>query len=285
MLKRSQFKKYILTLNEIESILSAMKTLSLIELNKINKYLEPQAEMEITIENALNDLFYFYPKLMPLSKEQEEPEIAILLGSERGFCGAFNDNIVSYINHPNFKNTKFLIIGQKLHSKINKDKILGEFTGPNAAEEIPKIIQALLVALEKFLQNYDGSKNKLNWVFVFNRVTSGGVQIDKLYPFKGRHFNKKSTFSYAPLLNVSPELLFPKLLHYHLFTLLHHVFYQSFLSENQLRFQHMENAISQLDKKIDNLSHQFNEGLKEDITEEIELLVLSAETVLQAHKK
>ena len=60
MSKRADLKARIHTLGEIKSILSAMKNLSIIEMNKVSRFLGAQNELALTIEEALGDYERFF---------------------------------------------------------------------------------------------------------------------------------------------------------------------------------------------------------------------------------
>jgi F-type H+-transporting ATPase subunit gamma len=62
-----------------------------------------------------------------------------------------------------------------------------------------------------------------------------------------------------------------------LFSFLHKIFYGALLAENRARVSHLEGAIQRLGKEISELDLKRNTLRQEEITEEIELLMLSAE--------
>jgi F-type H+-transporting ATPase subunit gamma len=63
----------------------------------------------------------------------------------------------------------------------------------------------------------------------------------------------------------------------YLFSLLHKIFYSALLAENRARVSHLEGAIQRLKKQASELERKRNVLRQEEITEEIELLMLSAE--------
>ncbi|HEU5407471.1 MAG TPA: F0F1 ATP synthase subunit gamma, partial [Nitrospira sp.] len=67
----------------------------------------------------------------------------------------------------------------------------------------------------------------------------------------------------------------------HLFSLLHEVFYSSLMAENLHRFQHMDQAIHRLEKDRGELVRKRNSLRQEEITEEIEVIMLSAAALKQ----
>ena len=52
--------------------------------------------------------------------------------------------------------------------------------------------------------------------------------------------------------------------------------------ENRYRLEHMDNAIRQLDKRVNRLQLQYNTMRQEEITEEIEVIMLSVENLRDA---
>jgi F-type H+-transporting ATPase subunit gamma len=86
-------------------------------------------------------------------------------------------------------------------------------------------------------------------------------------------------FAYPPLLNLDPLALSADLLDHYLFAILHEVFYSSLMAENLSRFQHMDQAIQRLENDISALALRRNVLRQEEITEEIEVIMLSVEAL------
>lgn len=87
--------------------------------------------------------------------------------------------------------------------------------------------------------------------------------------------------SYPPLLNLDPLVFATDLIDQHLFSLLHEVFYSSLMAENLRRFRHMDQAVQRLEKDMVELVLKRNSLRQEEITEEIEVIMLSAEALRQ----
>ena len=71
MSKRSELKVRIHAMGEIKGILGAMKNLSMIELNKVSRYLGAQNELVLTIEEALGDYERFFGRSEEQSVERD----------------------------------------------------------------------------------------------------------------------------------------------------------------------------------------------------------------------
>ena len=67
--------------------------------------------------------------------------------------------------------------------------------------------------------------------------------------------------------------------HHYLFAVLHEIFYISLMAENQRRLQHLEGAVKHLDDETVNLRRKSQIYRQEEITEEIEVILLNAENL------
>ncbi len=104
------------------------------------------------------------------------------------------------------------------------------------------------------------------------------MNVSVFQPF--RQFDDKiAHFGHAPLLNLSPPSFLTELVDHYLFAALHELFYSSLMAENTLRLQHMDNAIHRIEKDSMELSSKKSRLRQEEITEEIEVIMLSAEAM------
>lgn len=270
MSKRPELKRRVHTISEIKSILGAMKSLSIIEMNKVSRYLGAQTEFALTIEETLADFERFFKVAGDLSNYSVE-KLFVLLGSERGFCGGFNEDVLAHfaeistdVPHPQ----KIIVVGRKLASKLDGDpRIVETLDGPNAAEEITATITELARRLTRF--------PNVRWTLVYHEDSDTHTKVAAVCPFTPRPTRHSCTQKFPPLLNLSPELLYPQLFEQHLFSVLYRSFYLSFLAENRDRLRHMEGALRELDKKWNQMRKLSNVLWQEEITEELEVIMLS----------
>ena len=71
--------------------------------------------------------------------------------------------------------------------------------------------------------------------------------------------------------------IFSDLTDHYLFAVLHEIFYISLMAENQRRLQHLEGAVKHLDDETVNLRRKSQIYRQEEITEEIEVILLNSE--------
>lgn len=287
MTKRVQLKEHIQTLDQIGDIMTAMKNLSLIEINKVTKCVSMQEQIVNSIKAVGKDFLYFYPNLLPLI-QVKNPSIYILIGSERGFCGGFNDHIVNTLNNPDIvqinSESKFIIVGRKLEMKMMNDKrIIQAIDGPNAAEEIPNIILDLIHSIETI-----SLKEKLHPAYltiIFCEENENKIQSTILQPFFEFQTEPTRHHTFPPILNLEPENFLFNFINNYLFSTLYFIFYKSYMAENYQRLHHLDNALDRLKKNIISLNRHLNLLRQEEITQEILVIMLSAEAVIEEIKK
>ena len=83
--------------------------------------------------------------------------------------------------------------------------------------------------------------------------------------------------AFPPDLNLSPEAFLEGLTGHYLYAVLNDILYSSLMAENQRRYAQMESALSKLDEDRNQLRLAYNARRQEDITEEIEILLLAAD--------
>lgn len=283
MTKRLTLKKHLASLEEIKNIINAMKNLSLMEISKASKFLSPQERLMETIQEVATDFFSFHTEL---AKQlfSASPQVYILIGSERGFCGSFNEMIIKQwrdsLTDKDILQTKTFIVGSKLAAKIpERSPTIKVITAPNATEEIQSVILTLMREVETTLQADGEIVNPANWAIIFNEETKSGFRQQVLRPLVALGKEKSPQFATAPLLYLEPQQFLLELIEQYLFAVLYQIFYQSFVTENQERLKHMESALDWMEKKNTQLKLHMNELRQEEITEEIEVIMLSVENL------
>jgi len=262
-------------LSEIRNIMNSMKTLAIMETHKLERIIETQTAMINSIKNIAADFLHFNPQVLP----EVEPisNIILLIGSERGFSGGFNEKLVNQLEQsfPNAaqSDTTLIAVGHKLHSLWDKkDPNVIYIEGASVVEEIFSVVDSLseIFAIHQNLSSL--------YVLHHNSQHDAPIIERLMPPFKETHF-KKTNNTNPPLLNLSPQDFFLELVEHFLFNSLHRILYVSLMIENQRRIQHLENATHHLDEKTDELKHKINALRQEEIIEEIEVILLNASNI------
>ena len=272
MSKLSDLKAHIHTLGEIKSILNAMKNLSIVEMTKVSRLLATHGKVAATIQEALADFESFYQSLRP--DPGAKGLLCVLIGSERGFCGGFNEQIVSHFEKAGagYKIVRFLVIGRKLAMKFEGDpRLAGIMDGPSAAEEIPATISDLCEKLRVY--------SEFRWLVIHNDGGESKLETLETNPLETRTKKVTTSFPFPPLLYLPPAQIYPLLLEQNLFAMLYGIFYLSFMAENRERLRHMEGALGKIEKDWSRMTLRANALRQEEITEELEVILLNADSV------
>lgn len=267
-------------LKEISGILGAMKNLALLEIQKLGRFQTAQQRVVASMEEAAADLVAFYPDAQ-VAPDETRP-IWLLVGSERGFCGEFNDAVVqSFLTHRREAGEGSVVViavGQKLSSMLEREcPLAAALAGPTVAEEVQQVLIGLMDRVLT-LQRQEDRQRPGDLRIVHHRGDTGRSQVQVRRPLQPALWAARHD-GFPPLLNLDPITCAAELFDHYLFAILHEVFYSSLMAENVSRFQHMEQAIQRLDEDISALVLRRNILRQEEITEEIEVIMLSVEAL------
>ena len=275
MSKRREVKQRLTALDEIDGIMVAMKNMALLETRKLGAFLATQHRAVASIEAAAQDFLSFYPQATAHTDDVQQ--LLLVIGSERGFCGDFNEALLQPISAAARQEETLLVaVGRRLEAKLQGDKRIVAFVeGPSVGEEV----QAALVRLVKVLGELQQQRPEEVWRIsaLYHDDESGEPRTRQLLPLVAP--TGKPVYSHAPLLNLEPTQFLSQLTDQYLYAALHVVFYASLMAENRKRLEHMDSAIRRLEKDEAKLRLRYNALRQEEIIEEIEIIMLSAEAL------
>ena len=286
MSKRMLIQKHLGTLNDIGGIMGAMKNISLMETHKLARFLAHQHRVLAGIEAAAADFLAHYPEI-GYRPEDAAPDIVVAIGSQRGFCGDFNESLAQALRH-HWQQTRgssadVLVVGRRLAAKLGREpRITATLDGPSVAEEVQPVLQRLMDALGELHARAGG--NKLLTVSVFaHREGENQVGVRSILPVPNPG-NTAPLFAYPPMLNLAAAKFFAELARHYLWAQMHDVFYSSLMAESRRRLQHMEGAMQRMEEKSGELQRKYNLLRQEEITEEIEIIMLSNEALQRSRR-
>jgi F-type H+-transporting ATPase subunit gamma len=273
---RRQLQQRLRSLVEMQEILGSMQTLAVLETHKLARYGGNQQRVVTGIERAAADLCRYFPQL--LERLPVCAEVYLLLGSERGFCGDYNERLLDKLStlhqaHSD-QNVLVLAIGNRLCAKLANDpRVIARLTGPSATEEVPAV---LIQVVDTLLDLENRFRSFRLTILYHDPQTQQVVQRPLLPPFTA--FTERSVaLGPPPYIHLPVQQLFSELVEHYLFAVLHALFYTALGVENQRRIQHLEAATRRLEEEITQLKLRANTLRQEEITEEIEVILLSAQ--------
>lgn len=274
MTARREIDRRLRTLGEIRDIMNSMKTLAYMETRKLDRFLAMQRQLVEMIEDTAGDFLAHYPDLLTASV----PDVRgyVLIGSERGFCGRLNEEVVRYLNASGMNSAagSVIAVGDRLARRLEGDpRLAGHVAGASASEEVPAVLDGLVRAIG----DLQGRRGPLALDAVYHEVERGGLATRALFPpFTGKA-GRSPRFAHPPVLNLPPRDFFAELLDQYLFAVLHETLYTSLRAENQRRVQHLDAAIRHLEDKQRELARRSRVLRQEEIVEEIEVILLSVD--------
>ena len=257
-------------LHDIRDIMAALKNISLTESQRLRRFLASQQRMMDGIEQAMGDFLDHYPQTLPGGGTA--PDIILLIGSERGFCGDFNEALLRHLDAAAPHERHLVAVGEKLNAKLEESRVDAEtVAGLATVEDVPEV---LLAVIEK-LRALTARHGLLQLTIVHHHYDGRTLEVRRQQPFRDLAAAGVRR-GYPPLLNVAPASFFSQLLDHYLFAVLHGVLYSSLAAEHQQRLHHLQGAIEHIDRQCAVLAQRYNTLRQELITEEIELILLSA---------
>jgi F-type H+-transporting ATPase subunit gamma len=256
-------------LQEISGIMTAMKSLSLVEARKLERFIGEQQRMRDNIAAAAADFLQFHPAIGANAPRRAAATI-VAIGSERGFCGAFNDRIVQALSDltPMYGTASIVVVGHRLSSRLAvRPSVAARIDGPTVTEDVPAVLERLVDAL------HDLSAAGPAELKCLGHDRHGEPAVTTLLPLpRGAAGARRGI---APELHLDPQVFYGELLQQHLLAALLGHLYASLAAESNQRLAHMERALDRLDETLARLALKRNAMRQERIVEEIEVILSS----------
>jgi F-type H+-transporting ATPase subunit gamma len=274
MTRRRELDRHRHTLDETRNIMNSMKTLAYMETRKLARFLDAQSSVVAHIETVASDFLGFYPETLPQSGKRMQ--VYLLLGSERGFCGEFNEilltQVEAHISEKSIDAPRLIVTGGKLCDRLEKDpRVIAFIDGANVAEEV----EMTLIQIISNLVGLRTQEKAMALSVFYHEPDNEEIAATQILPPFEQSRKTAPLFAHPPLLNLRPEAFLAELIDHYLFAALHQILYVSLMAENQHRVQHLEGAVRHLEDKSADLLHRCNVLRQEEIIEEIEVILLS----------
>jgi F-type H+-transporting ATPase subunit gamma len=272
MSRRHQIEQRLDAYAEVRAILSAMKNIALTELRKLGGQFEHQRRAMATIERAAGDFASFYAP--PAAAQQRG--LCIAIGSERGFCGDFNQTLAVAVRA---RDERLLLVGTRLAERVGGQTEADVLPGANVAEELPAVLERVAAWLERAQREAPGAVLRVTVLYEDPDSSAPVARVVAPLPLPEKPARERG---HPPRLTLPPAQVFAALAEQALLMSLQGAFSLSLSAENRRRLDHMDSALRRLDETTAELSRRANAYRQEEITQEIEVIMLSAEALRKA---
>lgn len=257
-------------LKEISGIMTAMKSLSLVEARKLARFIGDQRRMRDNIAAAAADFLQGYPD-SGAGDARSGDRVLVVIGSERGFCGNFNERIVQTLQSlvPEQGATALIVVGHRLSARLaDHPRVHARLDGPTVTEDVPAVLDNLLDALHDARPRSSSGSLALRCLAHDER---GSPALTTLLPLPRATVPARTVD--PPQLLLAPVAFHSELLEQFLLATLYGQLYASLAAESHQRLAHMEHALDRLDQTLERLALKRNALRQERIVEEIEVML------------
>ena len=286
MTRRAQVHRHLETLDDIGGIMDAMKNIALMETHKLARFVAHQHRVLASIEASAADFLSHHPEF-GYRPQPGASGVVVAIGSQRGFCGDFNASLAHAVPQHRRETAiaplGVLVVGRRLAAKLGREPgVTSSFDAPSVAEEVQPVLQRLMTALSELQAGTRPDEPIAVTVFA-HREGESSVVVRSIVPVPAAA-SATAQFPYPPLLNVAPRTFYSALADHYLWAQMHDVFYGSLMAENRRRLRHMESATQRIRDKAALLQQKFNRLRQDEITEEIEVILLSNDALQASHR-
>jgi F-type H+-transporting ATPase subunit gamma len=282
--------------HELQTIVKIMKTISASNIREYGQAVDSLEEYKRTIEMGLQILMRSEPETLLDTKPIDEKSTigAVILGSDQGLAGRFNEQIASYaiarINETGYQKRTALAVGYRVVSMLEGagQPVEAQFSFSENHMGITRVMTDVFLKIEE----WRGQKGIDRIVLFHNRPTSGSSfapRMVHLFPLDLAWLKalseKKWPSRSLPMFTMDADVLFSSLVRQYLFLLLFSAFVESLASENASRLMAMQMAEKNIEDHLNELKVQFNRQRQEAISEELLDVVTGFEALMGEERK
>jgi F-type H+-transporting ATPase subunit gamma len=275
MTARRELQRRLASLAEIRSIMNSMKALAFMETRKLDRLMASQRAMVATIDGAARDLLRYHPDLLPV--QGPVPTLQLLIGSQRGFCGDFNEALQKTVTDTPAAGVQALpkdriLVGRRLRLRVaDETRLCAALDGPDVAEDVDRVLREIVAVISRV----QAERGVIGVVARYHGPGDGMPLVRPLLPPWQEPPSSGDGRTVPPVLNVPPRDMFRALVEHYLLAALHEILLTSLWAENMRRARHLEGAVKRLDERIEALASRSQQLRQEEIIEEIEVILLN----------
>lgn len=262
---------------DLQSVVTTMKSLAAVNIRQYEQAAAAVDEFYRTVQLGLRVVLpAFGADLAVPSQTGQGPAVAVVLGSDQGMCGRFNEDVVRFAEE-NLNSMAgrdgwhVLCMGQRIAAALGQAEWGVDTTidVPGAAGGINAAVQDLLFAVGDA-----GSPSRV--VIVYNRHLSGVTYeptLERLLPLDRDWIQSVVQTPWEtnelPTFRTDPERLFAFLVRQYLFVSLYRAVAHSLAGENASRLAAMQAAEKNIDERLAELRTQYHQTRQSSITAEL----------------
>jgi len=275
MARLAEIEAHALSMKSLLGVVSAMRSMAAIRVQEASRALPGVRRYAGVIAGAIGSVL---PLLEEMPKRDSGPRLMVLLSSEHGFAGGYNERLMEKADQSLRPDDLLFVMGARGAAVVTERgrKALWQAPMPTrcggAQDAAIALGEALLAQMGK------GKVSGIEVIFSrFRQMGLWSVEQLSLLPLDLTAFPLPQPPRPVPLRHLSATRLLEKLSEDYLQALLTEVLVEAVASENSARFAAMESAHDNVTKKLEQLQQDANLVRQDEITTELLDLVTGAE--------
>ncbi|MBV7331640.1 F0F1 ATP synthase subunit gamma [Chloroflexi bacterium TSY] len=284
-------KRKIKSAKDLLSVVQTMKALAAVSIRHAERAVAALADYNRTVEMGLHIVLHTREDISVLADYEPGGRIGlILLGTDQGLCGQFNERLTSYvINKLNGMHIRradriFLAVGERGAGLLEdaEQPVEAIFSTPSGISGITPLVQDLLLKIDAWR-----SEREIDEIWLFHNRPAGDALyqscIVQLLPLNLDWLQKLKQTPWPsrvlPTFTADADQLFASLIRQHLFVTLYRACAESLASEDASRLTSMQNAENNIRERLDELAAEYHHQRQHSITAELLDIVAGFEAV------
>jgi F-type H+-transporting ATPase subunit gamma len=267
------------TTGDIGSIVRTMKALSSVSIRQYERAEEAMADYARTVELGLIALLHRRRAAglpLPGSFRGEAGLCGlVVIGSDRGLCGRYNDAIARFaLSRPEGRDGPLCVIGARVAARLETAGRRAEtvLALPGSVEGLARLVQTVIVEIDRWTR-----ERGIAQVTLLHNRREGRVaarpQARRLLPLAAEDLSALASAEWPgrslPLVRMDPDSLLSWLVQQRLFVLVYRALTEALASEHASRLAAMQAAEKSIEERRDALRQLYRRRRQETITSEL----------------
>lgn len=269
------------TAEDLRAIVKTMKALAAASIRQYEEAVASLDEYARTVERGLQALLHARPDLAPRPGTASTPErvAAVVVGSDHGLCGAFNEHV-----------TSFYVEGRAGAAPVGEDRLIAlgvraagrlEEMGlrPARVFALPASVTGIAALVGDVLERVAAwrADDAVDAVAIYFNGPRGSTgyqpQVVRLLPIDDAHLRRLAAIPWRPralpMVAGDWQAVFAAIVRQHLFVTLHRAVTLSLASEHASRLTAMQAAERNIDERLQTLRSHYHRERQAAITTEL----------------
>ena len=275
----------------IEPLLGALRTMSMGTWQVALKQIEDIAQYEQYLADVLVKILPYLNQARkrknrkPSRKPAKTDTIILIIGTERGLCGKFNEKLASsaltWIEAQNFPSYQIWAFGSKMIRALSRRNVNLDCQASLQTSALPPFEESFITT-QKWLRQYEALAFNEFFILYNQSIKGGSYQFTtlKLLPYEvsdSIQSTQNSTQQWPPpIIETDPQTIYQQIICYLIAASFHNILLRSAVAEHSSRYNLMQEAKNNAEEIIEELNQVINTERKKKITQEMQELASGA---------